>query len=175
MKKYLASGGLIIASLIYVLSQQVGASNAAETLTTTQPMSAATRTPVGKAEAPPASSITSPGPTPRPAPTPLPAPTPKPTVGMYRDGSYTGSISDAYYGYVQVRAIVSGGKLASVDILQYPNDRSTSRYINGQALPYLRQEALQAQSAHVDTISGASDTSAAFRESLGAALSRARA
>ncbi len=70
---------------------------------------------------------------------------------------------------------MSGGKLTNVQILQSPNDRSTSRYINSQALPYLVQEAIQAQSARVNTISGASDTSAAFRESLGVALAAAKA
>jgi uncharacterized protein with FMN-binding domain len=93
---------------------------------------------------------------------------------MYRDGSYTGSVANAYYGYVQVKAIISGGALTALQILQYPNDRSTSRFINGQALPALEQEAIRAQTANVDTVSGASDTSGAFRQSLGAALVQAK-
>lgn len=95
------------------------------------------------------------------------------TQGTFKNGTYTGSAADAYYGYVQVAAVVSGGQLTDVKVLQYPNDRSTSRYINSQALPYLVQEAVQAQSSKVNTISGASDTSMAFRESLSSALSQA--
>jgi uncharacterized protein with FMN-binding domain len=74
-----------------------------------------------------------------------------------------------------VRATISGGKLTDVQFLSYPNDRSTSRRINSVAMPYLTQEAIQAQSASVATVSGASDTSAAFRQSLGNALSQAKA
>lgn len=112
--------------------------------------------------------------TPPPA-SPAPAsPSPKP-AGHYRDGIYTGPATDAYYGLVQVRATVSGGKLADVTFLQYPNDRSTSREINAQATPWLAQEAIQVQSANVDIISGATATSEAFIESLGTALSQAKA
>ena len=91
----------------------------------------------------------------------------------YKDGTYTGSVEDAYYGNVQVQVTVAGGKLANVTFLQYPNDRSTSRGINGQAMPYLQQEALAAQSAQVDVVSGATDTSHAFQQSLESALSQA--
>lgn len=114
-----------------------------------------------------------PTPTPTPKPVPVPTPAPKPK-GQYVDGTYTGSSVYVYYGNVQVRATVSGGKLADVQFIQYPNDRNTSRYINSQAMPLLRSEAIQAQSANVDGVSGASDTSAGFRESLAAALSKAR-
>ena len=100
-------------------------------------------------------------------------PTPKPQ-GRYADGTYTGSSADAYYGTVQVQATIQGGNLTDVAFLQYPNDRSTSQYINGQAMPYLRQEAIQAQNANVSGVSGASETSAAFRESLANALAQAK-
>ncbi|MDR3472756.1 MAG: FMN-binding protein [Devosia sp.] len=93
--------------------------------------------------------------------------------GQFRDGTYKGSSANAYYGRVQVSAVVSGGQLVSINVLQYPNDRRTSRYINGQALPRLEQEAIQAQSARVDTVSGATLTSNAYRQSLAAALSAA--
>jgi uncharacterized protein with FMN-binding domain len=107
---------------------------------------------------------------PTPAPAPAPAPAPK---GQYKDGTYTGPAVDAYYGYIQVQAVVSGGKLADVVFLQYPNDRSTSVQINSQAMPYLKEEAIQAQSANVNIVSGASDSSQAFIQSLGSALAMA--
>lgn len=108
-------------------------------------------------------------------PTPKPVPTPvKTSTGLYRDGAYTGNSADAYYGYVQVKAIIQGGKITDVQFLDHPSDRGTSIEINNQAMPYLISEAIQAQSANVDTVSGASETSGAFRESLGSALAQAR-
>ena len=103
---------------------------------------------------------------------PRSAPPPQPQ-GEYIDGTYTGDPETGYYGTVQVQVTVSGGQLVNVQFLQYPNARSTSRFLNGQAMPILWQEAIQAQSAKVDVISGASDTSASFRQSLASALSQA--
>jgi uncharacterized protein with FMN-binding domain len=117
----------------------------------------------------------SPTPTPAPTPTPVPAPAPEPAVpaGRYRDGTYTGTSADAIYGYVQVQAVVSGGALASVKFLSYPSDRRQSQQINSYAMPILIQQAITAQSAQVSGVSGATDTSIAFRKSLAAALSQA--
>lgn len=95
------------------------------------------------------------------------------TTGSYTDGTYTGSVADAYYGNVQIRATISGGKLTGVTFLQYPHTHATSVYINRQAMPYLQQEAIKSQSANVNIISGATYTSQAFIESLGTALSHA--
>lgn len=95
--------------------------------------------------------------------------------GLYADGTYTGSATDAYYGTVQVKAVIQNGKLATVQFLQYPSDRSTSRYINGQAMPALTTEAIQAQSANVNIVSGATFTSQAFQQSLQSALASAHA
>lgn len=95
------------------------------------------------------------------------------STGSYKDGSYTGTVADAYYGNVQVKATISGGKITSVAFLQYPHTHSTSVYINQQAMPYLQQEAIQAQSSNVNIVSGATYTSQAFIQSLGSALSQA--
>ena len=91
----------------------------------------------------------------------------------YADGSYTGPVTDAYYGLIQIQAIVQGGRLAGIKVLQYPSDRRTSIAINHQALPMLRSEVVAAQSAKVDIISGATLTSEAFIKSLGGALRQA--
>ena len=92
---------------------------------------------------------------------------------LYKNGAYTGSVADAQWGYVQVQAIISGGKISDVKWLQYPADRSTSRYINSIADPQLTSEAIQAQSAQVDLVTGATDSSYAFIQSLTDALSQA--
>jgi uncharacterized protein with FMN-binding domain len=94
---------------------------------------------------------------------------------MYKDGIYNGSVADAYYGNVQVQVTVSGGKVSNVQFLQYPSDRSYSQRVNSQAMPILIQEAIQAQSAQVNTVSGATELSGAFQQSLAVALSQAKA
>lgn len=95
------------------------------------------------------------------------------TTGKYKDGTYTGSVADAYYGNLQVKAVISGGKITDVQFLQYPNDRGNSIRVNTQAMPYLKAEAIQIQDSNVDTVSGASYSSKAFRESLASALKQA--
>jgi uncharacterized protein with FMN-binding domain/LysM repeat protein len=115
-------------------------------------------------------------PTPSLLPTnPPQAPLPSPTAaGQYRDGQFTGPQADAFYGLVQVQAIIQNGQIADVKFLQYPSDRQTSRRINSIAMPDLTTEAVQAQSANVDIISGATLTSQAFAQSLQAALDSAK-
>lgn len=156
MKKFLLSSSVIVIFLAYSLHQKEEADQARVVPPSpTQPVSQQA-TPTTGSSAP----IT-------------PIPTIKQT-GQYKDGSYTGSVADAYYGNIQVKAIISGGKIVDVQFLQYPNDRGTSIEINSQAMPFLKQEAIAAQSANVDTVSGASDSSMAFRQSLADALSQAK-
>ncbi|HVU12580.1 MAG TPA: FMN-binding protein [Phototrophicaceae bacterium] len=102
---------------------------------------------------------------------------PAPTIvsnATYRDGIYSGNEADASWGLVQVQATIQGGKLTDVQFLDYPRDRRTSQQINAIAMPYLVREALQAQSGHVDVISGATLTSQAFVASLTDALNQAQ-
>jgi uncharacterized protein with FMN-binding domain len=94
-------------------------------------------------------------------------------TGRYRDGAYVGDVVDAYYGPLQVQANVSGGRIVSVKALQYPADRRTSQRINNQALPALQSEAITAQDAQVDIVSGATLTSEAYIRSLDSALGQA--
>jgi len=84
-----------------------------------------------------------------------------------------GPTEENRYGPVQVRVTLSGNRIVDVQALQLPSDRSKSRQINDVAGPELRQEALQAQSAQVHTISGATYTSTGYRQSLQAALDQA--
>ncbi|MBI5613770.1 FMN-binding protein [Candidatus Gottesmanbacteria bacterium] len=93
--------------------------------------------------------------------------------GKFKDGSYVGSVADAIYGNIQVKATIQNGQLSDVVFLQYPNDRDRSIEINTFAMPILKREAIAAQSAEVDVVSGATDSSIAFTESLTSALSKA--
>jgi len=120
-------------------------------------------------------------PLPRPRPTP-PAVAIQPAAasdvaassgGGYRDGTYTGNSENAYYGRVQVQVIVANHLVANVKVLDYPSDRRTSRYINGQALPLLQQEVIGTDGTSVDIISGATLTSEAYIRSLDTALQQA--
>jgi uncharacterized protein with FMN-binding domain len=77
------------------------------------------------------------------------------------------------YGNVQVNIVVSGGRIVDVQAPQLPNDRSRSVRISNYAGPQLRQEALQAQSANINTVSGATYTSDGYAQSLQSALDRA--
>ncbi len=92
----------------------------------------------------------------------------------YKDGTYTGPVVNVRLWYVQVQATIQGGQLTNVQFLQYPNERNTSVRINSSANPQLIQEAIQAQSANVNIITGATLTSQGFQQSLQAALSQAK-
>ncbi len=85
-------------------------------------------------------------------------------------GLFTGPAVEMEYGPVQVAIDVQRGKIADVKALQYPVDRPRSQFINSQAIPLLRSEALQAQSENINVISGATFTSQAFASSLQAAI-----
>jgi uncharacterized protein with FMN-binding domain len=101
--------------------------------------------------------------------------TPPATTNItYRDGTYTGTAADAIYGNVQVSIVVSGGHLTDVTFLDYPKDRSHSVQLSTMAMPILKQEAIQAQTSNVNTVSGASETSGAFRQTLQSALDQAK-
>lgn len=155
MKKYLLSGAIILAFVLYVLRGYFGKTN----VEVNQPNNSSSH------------ETTNPGGI---NPTPNPTPTPTPTqAGKYKDGSYVGNVADAFYGPLQVEAVVKNGRITDVIFLQYPNDVENSRQINQASNPILRQEAISAQSAQVDIVTGATQSSEAFRESLATALSKA--
>jgi uncharacterized protein with FMN-binding domain len=93
--------------------------------------------------------------------------------GQYKDGTYTGTSQSNVYGDVQVQAVVSGGKITDVVFLRMPSDAGHSREVTAFSEPVLKQETLQKQSAHIDFVSGATQTSESYERSLQAALDRA--
>src|SRR5207253_5714242 len=66
-------------------------------------------------------------------------------------------------------------KMTAVNVPVYPNHTDRSVFINQQALPMLVQEALQAQSTRINLVSGATDTSYGFAQSLQSAILTAKA
>ena len=163
MKKFLLSFFVIAAFIAYALHQRNEDAQAVLAVHRTEP------TPTEMATPTTASAGGSPTPT---TANQIPTATPIPQ-GKYKNGTYTGDSVDAFYGLVQVQVVVQNGKITDVSFLQYPSDRQTSREISSQAMPYLKQEAIQAQSANVDIVSGATQTSEAFRQSLQSALDKA--
>lgn len=104
---------------------------------------------------------------------PTPTPKSKPAQVGFKNGTFTGNSADAYYGLVQVQAVISGGRLTNINFLDYPRDNGNSLSRSNYALPQLKSEAIQSQSANVNVISGATATSDAFAQSLSSALSQA--
>ena len=98
-----------------------------------------------------------------------------PTPGASSSGAttYEGSVAQTRWGPVQVTITVSNGKITKVSVPTYPDNNGRDREINASALPVLRQETLKAQSADIDSVSGATVTSDGYKESLQAALDAA--
>jgi uncharacterized protein with FMN-binding domain len=84
--------------------------------------------------------------------------------------TYQGSVAQTRWGPVQVRITVANGKITNVTVPTYPNGNHRDQEINSYALPILTQETMSAQSANIDTVSGATVTSDGYIESLQAAL-----
>jgi uncharacterized protein with FMN-binding domain len=82
----------------------------------------------------------------------------------------TGDAVDVGYGLVQVQVTVQDGAITDVVALQLPSGDRHSDRINAAAEPILREEALTAQSAAIDLVSGATYTSMGYAMSLQSAL-----
>ncbi|WP_422772991.1 FMN-binding protein [Plantactinospora sp. WMMC1484] len=99
----------------------------------------------------------------------------KPPASGLKNGTFTGATANYDYGAIKVTITVSGGKITKADAT-YPDEDPTSAGINEGAIPKLRQQTLAATSASkVNTVSGASLTSAAYKASLQSALDKAKA
>ncbi|MGW1716313.1 FMN-binding protein [Streptomyces sp. NPDC002156] len=87
-------------------------------------------------------------------------------------GTFTGSVVQTEYGPVQVRVTLTDGKITSASAVQAPSG-GRSDQISGDAIPKLNDAALAAGDADIDAVSGASYTSAGYKESLQSALDQA--
>jgi uncharacterized protein with FMN-binding domain len=88
-------------------------------------------------------------------------------------GTYTGTSVDTRWGPVQVKVTVKAGKVTDVQAVVYPSGNGRDQEINAYALPLLHDEVLQAQSAQIDAVSGATVTSDGYISSLQSALDQA--
>ena len=97
--------------------------------------------------------------------------TPAASAGV--TGTFDGNTTQTRWGPVQVRIVVKDGKIVSASALKSPNGDSRSRSIAAQAIPYLIQETLAAQSDQISGVGGASYTSYGWYTSLQSALKKA--
>jgi hypothetical protein len=102
-----------------------------------------------------------------------PGATGKPNGTGGRTTMVNGDVAQTRWGPVQVQVSITGGRITDVKALIYPSGNGNDAAINSYALPQLRQEVLDAQSAQIDAVSGATVTSDGYRESLQAALDAA--
>ena len=88
----------------------------------------------------------------------------------------TGQVAQTRWGPVQVQITTdASGTITDVEVVQYPDGNSEDAQINGRALPELIQATLDAQSADIDMVSGATITSDGYLQSLQSALDQASA
>jgi uncharacterized protein with FMN-binding domain len=158
MKKYIIAGVLVVAFVAYVIFANTNKSAA--------PMTAENNPSGGTPAA--GSSSTTGGDNGTP-------PTGAGTGGAstYKDGIYTGTVADAFYGNLQVAVTISGGKITDVTFPQYPNEAGHTAELSQMVMPELKAEAIAAQSANVQIISGATQDTQAFQQSLASALTQA--
>jgi uncharacterized protein with FMN-binding domain len=109
----------------------------------------------------------------RPTPPTHQHPSHTPKTPAARPITVTGQTIQTRYGPVQVRIVEAAGHLTDVTAVQLPSDNSHSSEIAATAVPILRQEALRANSARIDIVSGATYTSDGYAQSLQSALDNA--
>lgn len=163
MKRSTIVTGVTVVGVAWLLNYKV----TAHQLTAIAPVSAT----VGNSASP--STSPSAMPSPSATPTTTPSPSPSPSASAVLNGTFTGADFPNRFGDVQVRVVISNKHITDVQAVQLPTDRAESAYISQQAGPWLRTEALQAQSANIDIISGATYTSQSYVQSLESALTQA--
>jgi uncharacterized protein with FMN-binding domain len=102
-----------------------------------------------------------------------PSPSAASSAGSSGTRTVQGSTIDTQWGPVQLQVTLTDGKITKVTALQLPDGNQRDREINDFAVPQLTQEALSAQSARIDAVSGATYTSDGYIRSLQSALDKA--
>jgi uncharacterized protein with FMN-binding domain len=102
------------------------------------------------------------------------APTTVATTPAGEGQAYTGETVRTEEGDVQVVITVSDGKITSVSVPVHPTGSQRHDEVSARALPQLVEATLAAQSADIDSVSGATYTSGGYRESLQSAIDAAR-
>jgi uncharacterized protein with FMN-binding domain len=155
-----------LAAVILLFGYRTSTNNPASAATTTVAAGTATTGSAGSSATPapaaPRSTATAPS-----------APSASSASAAASTKTVTGAVTQTRWGPVQVRITVAGGQITAVDVLQQPSANGRDVQINSQALPVLKAETITAQSAHIDTVSGATYTSNGYTTSLQSALDQA--
>jgi len=163
-----ALGGIFASAAVLGIGWQFG-SAAATTFAAHAAGSATTTAP---------SATTAPAAAPSAAASAAPAPAPSASAGAAqtttgRSGTFVGDVASTPFGDMQVEIIVSSGKITDVKALKLTDQGGRSVQISNYAAPILRTEALKAQSAKIDSVSGATYTSDGYATSLQSAIDKA--
>lgn len=102
------------------------------------------------------------------------APTSTTSVSAGASGTYTGDAVSTRWGTVQVQITVRNGQITAAEAVQVPDQNPKDRQINSYAVPILNSEAVAAQSASIDAVSGATVTSGGYLKSLQSAIDAAQ-
>ncbi len=94
----------------------------------------------------------------------------EPTALPPGERAVTGAVADTAYGPVQVQAVLRGKRIVAVNVLRKPTSTQNDIQIGQFAFPKLTAETLTAQSARIDSVSGATYTSGGYIKSLQSAL-----
>ncbi len=108
----------------------------------------------------------------QPLPVSGPIPTPPASSG-FKDGTFTGRNVSTIYGPVQIQVVISGGKIVDVRFVTMPDGRGRTIEITNESGPLLEKQTLAKQSADIDFVSGATQTSEGYQQSLQSALDQA--
>jgi hypothetical protein len=95
-----------------------------------------------------------------------------------RKGRVRSALSEPFttpFSFMQVRVTFTGRELTRVETVEMSGEGARTQAINARAEPILREEALRAGSADIDTVTGATYTSRSYREAVQSAIDRARA
>ncbi|ARC57914.1 hypothetical protein AS850_12590 [Frondihabitans sp. 762G35] len=182
MRFRIVAGGVVSSAAVLVVGWHLGSEQVlASQVPLTAPLTPATTpatspattpsaspSPSASAQATPSATPSAGAAAPAPSATPAPAPT-KATVS----GTFQGGTAQTQFGPVQVEIVVSNSTITDVKALQLTNMGGRSVQISNYAAPLLRTEALSAQSANIQSISGATYTSMGYQQSLQSAIDAA--
>mgnify|MGYP001249993868 CR=1 FL=1 len=169
MRKIVVGVMSTISGLVLLFSYHTSTNSEAATTTSTdtgsgtEPQATAGTTPnAGEATTTPTASATT-----------SPSSGSETSSGSGSSGTYTGDAVQTRWGTVQVQITVKDGKITSADAVEYPSENPKDQQINAYAIPQLNAEVVDAQSASIDAVSGATVTSDGYIESLQSAIDQA--
>jgi uncharacterized protein with FMN-binding domain len=166
--------GATVAGIVGVIAYQPHLSTSAATFNApgTRPVGGTSTNAGASTSGAPAAAGSAPGATTTPTSGTAPSQTISPTTtapSNQASGKANGTVTQYRFGVLQVTATASGGRITDIST-QVQSADPRSQQIDDASLPILRQQAMSAQSANIQGVSGATYTSEAFATSLQSAL-----